>query len=468
MVTMVPRWAKKASKPVACVLCALGLLWSGYHLGVFGMVRALAGTSEEEGQQAGNDNSLIVRPFVMERVLISYTRDPKGEVIRRDILGRRSDGTFCSKVIPVLARPGETTVRHVMLPDGRSFEICDEKQIRATKVLTGNDLFVYRRLITPSKKARDRILGLATPSEEDESDDQQGKQSKGRVGRGCGHRMERKVGDEAVAGHLTQVWQKEYLGANQFLVRMSYYRARDLGCVPLKEVFEEQGPDGSYTRRWESVARYVNETQPSAEDLDLGEGYREVTLPEFIEMAGWRSEDLPNLVACGTLDCRESAMRMRPASGKPDFNGRWELDLAKSRSDDKKALPYISFSMIVAHNEPSLNIIHEVTKNRKSQRLMRFVLTTDGKPEASGERTASAWWEGDTLIHRYEAIQRNARGSIQVERRMRLSEDGLTMYAETQASDEKGRHPATGKEVWQKKFHPMSYSKMRPPKAAGQ
>jgi hypothetical protein len=60
------------------------LAWSGYQL--------LA---------AGSRPPLKVRPFVLERELVSYTADPLGTVIRREPVGRRSDGVVFTRMSPV-------------------------------------------------------------------------------------------------------------------------------------------------------------------------------------------------------------------------------------------------------------------------------------------------------------------------------------------------------------------------------
>ncbi len=464
---MAGRQTGKVFKTTVCAVCVIGVACC--YLAVGSLQDVAGAVGENRGQvEKGQEGSIVVRPFVMERWLMSYTRDQKGELIWKEFLGRRSDGTLCLKMVPVLGRPGETTVRHVTLPDGRFYDICDEKQIRTIKVLTGTDLAAYQRLITPSKRARAKILGLPPPSAADEG--QSGETNETNRKRSCGHWFERKVGYEVVDGYPVQIWQRESMGANQFLVRLSTYRMPRFGCLPLINVFEEQGPDRSYTRRWEILLRYINEAEPLAEDLDLGEWYSEVTQQEFKELAGWRPEDMYNLVTCGCLDCQDSVSPERPVSGKPDFNGRWVLDLEESHGPNGERLPYRAFSLVVAHNEPSLDIIHEITKNKKNHRLMRFALTTDGTPETPENwpmRTAWAWWEGETLVYRYETIQRNERGPIQVERWMRLSEDGLSMYAETLATDQNGLHNVTGTEVWHRKQGPKLDQNVWPPQTTG-
>jgi hypothetical protein len=415
----------------------IGMAWSGYYLGAF-----------------SSRQTLSVRPFVLQRELVAYAGDAKGVVIRQETVGRRSDGTVFTRVIPVSRGLDAQELRTIILPEGVSYQISDAKKIRTKKAMGGADAAYYDALIRPSKRASAVIAGQQPPPAN-------GKRDRAALKVACGHPGERKVGHDEMAGYPVQIWQHEALDGNQMLARLSYYRAPGLGCFPLKEVFEERQPDGSFAVRWASVPTSLLQREPDAAATDTGESYRPVSSAEFIATTQWNNTARLNLVAFGTADPSASAVRPEPASNKPDFNGRWQLDLFRSKGSGGGALPYRNVTMTLAHNEPLLDVILTVGRGN-GQQVLRLALTTDGKSYTSGTATGAAWWDGQTLVLRYEAGSAARGHRLQAVRRMTLSEDGLTLHAEAAVTDAKGAATeATGAEVWQRKLHPQSYLKMR-------
>src|ERR1051326_8356219 len=85
--------------------CAVGaaLCWLSYSVGKNGIVRAAA------------QQNVKVRPFVAERWLTAYAENPAGEVIKKRLMERRSDGAIGMKVLALLTGPGEMPTRQLML-----------------------------------------------------------------------------------------------------------------------------------------------------------------------------------------------------------------------------------------------------------------------------------------------------------------------------------------------------------------
>jgi len=437
---MSPKIPRKGVTFVVSIVCAVGMAWSGYSLGAFGSHR-----------------TLTVRPFVLERQLVSYTGDATGTVIRRESVGRRSDGTVFTKLIPVPGGLDAQELRTIILPEGLSYQISDAEKIRTKKTMSRAGAAFYDTIIRPSTRASAVIEGQQPPPAN-------GKRDRAALKLGCGHPGERKAGHDVMAGYPVQIWQHESLGANQLLVRVSYYRAPGLGCLPVKEVFEERNPDGSFGVRWENVPISLQQREPDADVMDAGDSYRPVSPAEFRAATQWKSDARLNLLAFGTADPAESVVRAQPVSDRPDFNGRWQLDLMRSRGQGGGKLPYRRFTMTLAQNDPFLDVVQEVAKGKGRARVVRLALTTDGRTHTDRHLEGSASWEGQTLVLRYEVGNAAAGRQLQTVRRLTLSEDGLTMYADAQVSNAEGVTAATGTEVWHKKLHPSSPAKMQPGK----
>ncbi len=347
-------------------------------------------------------------------------------MIRTDIRGRASDGTQCVAAEPATGT-GEPVVRQVVLPDGRLYAVSDAQQIRTSAILTGDDLLAHQKMVFEEKGD-------------------------------CGRRGEVMVGQETVGAYSVLVWQWEYLDANQLLARLTAYRSPKLGCLPLRQVFEELGEDGQFVRRWETVATSIREEEPSEADLYTGDAYAEVTRSEFARQARWHVERLPNLVECGATSLEDSVMRKAWTTGKPDFNARWDLDMTKSHSGGGEPLPFDALSLILAHNEPYLDVVQEESMGEEDH-IIRLALTTDGQIYALSDSgsTASAHWDGESLVLEYEVDSRDNEIPTLVERRLTLSQDGISMQGASTVT--KGDLTVSFVEVWRKHLNPATSRK---------
>jgi hypothetical protein len=89
----------------------------------------------------------------------------------------------------------------------------------------------------------------------------------------------------------------------------------------------------------------------------------------------------------------------KPA-GRPDFSGRWELDVARSDFGTQKTLPR-GRTDVLRHRDPALVV--ESTTIRSNGDTLRFTMryTTDGseaKNKMMGQEvTTIGRWRGDTL-----------------------------------------------------------------------
>ena len=249
--------------------CAVGaaLCWLSYSVGKNGIVRAAA------------QQNVKVRPFVAERWLTAYAENPAGEVIKKRLMERRSDGAIGMKVLAVLTGPGETPTRQLMLPDGQVIYINDQQHIRSSFHKTKLELAHWKKQLAKNAEA---------------------------VTTGCGEPLEVAMGTREIANHQVEIWQRESPAADHTAIRMSFYRAPDLGCADLGQKLEHKNADGSYTLKWEELTRTFTEVEPPVADMDPGAGFAEVTPSEFSRQSTRVSALMDEAVKsgwCNTHDC---------------------------------------------------------------------------------------------------------------------------------------------------------------------
>lgn len=411
---------------ILCICAAAAFLDSPH---VVAMPQAFSGSVPSNNSQTDQVGSVSrVTPFAMEYELVLYSGGTEGSLIGRSIKSRRSDGTWCLRTLPIGQDSGSKAVRHVIRADGVVLEICDDLRIWTT---TGT-------LDEPWQTSR--TAGSSSRLH-------------------CGEPFEKESGDDSIEGYPVEVWELEFLGANQFLVRMTSYRAPDLGCEPLRTTFEELGSNGEYTRRWKSIAKNIDEREPPIQEFEISSGYEEVSPDEFSTLSEWYFENLLNLVSFGTPDWRDSIIRDTPRTGRPDFNGEWVPNQEVSQSGDEESVQSDHVSLTLAHNDPFLDVVQKSTVDDEYVTL-RLSLTTDGEPRRDGHTIGAAYWDGSTLVLEYQASEDKQETPTQVERRMTLSPDGLTMRDESTVIGANGMI-TLGTEVWKKKLHPRTYLKLR-------
>jgi hypothetical protein len=431
---MTPRFRRSVTFVLA-VAGAIGLAWSGYRL-----------------VAAGSRPPLKVRPFVLEREIVSYTADPRGTVIRRETVSRRADGTISTEVWPVPGGLDAEAVRTLILPDGVLYQMSDSRRIRTKTTMAASDSARYRSMLEPTPRARAVIDGRPLPAAKSKREQAAEKM------RGCSQPSERKAGAEKLLGYPVQIWQHEAMGANDLLVRLSYYRAPGLGCFPLKTVFEERNPDGSYAVRWASQPTTITRREPDPAAVDTGDAFETVSAAGFTAATGWNIAARLNLAAFGTADPTATTARTAPKTDKPDFNGQWELDLARSVAGTGERLGFRRVTLTLAHDEPLLEVVQETARGQLRPRILRLSLTTDGATHGDQQAQGSASWEDRTLVIRY-VLHPGTGQEVRSERRLTLSPDGTTMAGDAHALSARGATSAA--EVWQRKWHPASFRNLR-------
>jgi hypothetical protein len=237
------------------------LTFASYHYARNGIVKV-------EAQQ-----SLTVKPFIAEFWVTSYVQNPAGEIIEKKLLARSSDGTTATNLLAVMTGPGTTPTRQLVTPDGRRIQINDTLKIRSTFYLSQQELARVKN-------------GLAKTNHTQTN---------------CSRPGEVFIGNAVVAGHDTQIWQRDSTLQDASLVRVSNNRAPDLGCMELETKFEEAHPGQPFKLRTTETAQFVTEAEPTHADLDTGDTYREVAPSELIK----KTERAVALTAewCNNHDC---------------------------------------------------------------------------------------------------------------------------------------------------------------------
>jgi hypothetical protein len=132
------------------------------------------------------------------------------------------------------------------------------------------------------------------------------------------------------------------------------------------------------------------------------------------------------------------ACAFAPSEGKPNFNGQWQMDAAKS-DFGKFPVPTTIIRNIV-QQDPDLTI-DTTQRASNGEQTARVHYRTDGGETtnrlASGPATSHAFWDGQTLVIR---TTMKGKGDIDVlmEERWDLSPDGKTLTTTSHIETSKG------------------------------
>jgi hypothetical protein len=192
--------------------------------------------------------------FAIEYVMVSFIQNPGGAVESETMVSQRSDGSRCERILQRPPGPPSTPTRHLFLADGRRIEINDLKRLRTTYRLSDEQLAHLKHRV--AMRASRQI---------------------------CGRAREVMEGYSQFLDWKVEIWQTEFLTDNrQSVVRMTAYRAPELGCEELKLVQEEKAVGGKYTLKWTKDAREITLGPPSHQEMDVADSYAEVPPSEFL------------------------------------------------------------------------------------------------------------------------------------------------------------------------------------------
>jgi hypothetical protein len=230
------------------------------------------GIMHVEAQQA-----VKVIPYVAEYWLTSYVMKPKGEVVEKRQVARRSDGAKAN-VVTVVSGSEVIPHRTVVLPDGRRIFLNDDQGVRSTFYMSDQELAQFKNSLAKSVSAQD-----------------------------CGNEPEVFLGTDSRLGYRTQVWKIESKSDDgSTLYRMTTYRAPELGCLDMKTTLGEVQPNGKVKLHWALTAQSVSQTEPPEADLQIGVSYREV-LPSKFDKLTYKiaalADEASKSAECQTHNC---------------------------------------------------------------------------------------------------------------------------------------------------------------------
>jgi hypothetical protein len=186
--------------------------------------------------------------------MVSFIENPGGIAESRTLVSQRSDGSRCERVLQPPPGPPSTPTRNLYLADGRRIEINDLKRLRTTHRLSDEQL----------AQLKDRAaFGVPRLT--------------------CGRAREVLEGYSQFLDRKVEIWQTEFLTDNrQSVVRMTSYRAPELGCEELKLMQEEKTLGGEYAVKWTKDAQKVILDPPLHQEMDAADSYAEVPPSEFL------------------------------------------------------------------------------------------------------------------------------------------------------------------------------------------
>lgn len=126
---------------------------------------------------------------------------------------------------------------------------------------------------------------------------------------------------------------------------------------------------------------------------------------------------------------------------KPDFSGKWALDLAKS--DFGQMPPPESITLVIEHKEPGLKIT-STQKSQQGELTNERVLTTDGKENTNTVRTmmgdqpitSTTKWNGKALLTAFKLAFQDV--SLDVTEAWELSADGKALTVTRDIKSQQG------------------------------
>ena len=149
----------------------------------------------------------------------------------------------------------------------------------------------------------------------------------------------------------------------------------------------------------------------------------------------------PYLVCCAVLVCLLSLSGAEQPTRRPDFSGRWLLDL--DRSDIKGDNPPVSSIFVIEHKEPRWHLSRtHIYANGKSDTQNIDLVTTERKESVhrkDGYTVSSRmYWEGESLVLDEKISGPGGwRGTNLV--KYSLSDNGKTLIALEREEDSKSK-----------------------------
>ena len=132
---------------------------------------------------------------------------------------------------------------------------------------------------------------------------------------------------------------------------------------------------------------------------------------------------------------------------KPDFTGKWNLDVAKS--DFGPMPPPDSVVHVIEHKEPSIKIV-TTTKGAQGETTNERLLTTDGKenvnkmrmgPDGDQQVTSTSKWNGKALATSFKLSAQGA--EFDINDSWTLSDDGKVLTVVRAIKAPQGEFTAT-------------------------
>jgi len=126
------------------------------------------------------------------------------------------------------------------------------------------------------------------------------------------------------------------------------------------------------------------------------------------------------------------------AQDKPNFTGKWVLDLSKSNFEPLPAPD--SLTRVIDHKEPKLKI-SETTKDQRGERTRDREITTDGKENkttvGTNEYVSKSRWDGNRLVTE-GTLKLQDGTNIDVKETAELSDDGNVMTVKRELKSPQG------------------------------
>lgn len=152
----------------------------------------------------------------------------------------------------------------------------------------------------------------------------------------------------------------------------------------------------------------------------------------------------------------EATNAFMPSQTKPNFTGKWKMDLAASKWEGGAPMSgtYKYFMLTLDHKDPQFITKQEFETS--DARVLTYAVTTDGSEQKVkiNDLPALAWakWEGNSLKTYLKRDLSAAAAPQQREtiRTLTLSADGKTMTATVKVTlfPEGAAYPSIGNEVW--------------------
>jgi len=126
------------------------------------------------------------------------------------------------------------------------------------------------------------------------------------------------------------------------------------------------------------------------------------------------------------------------AQDKPNFSGKWVLDLSKSSFEPLPAPE--SLVRVIDHKEPKLKI-SETTKDQRGERTRDRDITTDGKDNkttvGANEYVSKSRWDGNRLITE-GTLKLQDGTNVDIKETVELSDDGNVMTLKRELKSPQG------------------------------